>query len=100
MSDMSYRSQFPDIGPKFVEKVNALGISSREEMIELWSEAIFRRYMQLHGGWKHGMCSCLAYQFEGVIRNCKRYEIPKSRKDVLKQRVNELRKHFAEISKE
>lgn len=53
-----------------------------------------KAYMIIHGGWKPEMCSCLTYQFEGILRNTARNKIPDDVKTHLKNETHRLRKEF------
>lgn len=72
-----------------------MGIHTREELAALGAEGAMALCMQLHGGWKQGMCSCQAYTFEGIITHTMRYKIPAARKKQLVAATHALRKQFA-----
>jgi hypothetical protein len=90
----SYRSQFPSVWPKMIEKLDLLGIHTVEELKSTGAEWAMQLYIQLHGWRKTGMCSCLAYAFEGIMRDCKRYDIPKQRKIELTKYTQALKKRI------
>ncbi len=90
----SYRKQFPTVGPSMIETLDLLGIKSREQLKEMTAERAMQKYLNMTGWVKGKSCSCVAYGFEGIIRNCKWYDIPQHRKNELKNFVYSRREIY------
>lgn len=78
-----YRWQYQSCGPKLIEKLDFLGIDTIQKLQLIWAEGAMELYIKKYWGRKKWMCSCIAYQFEGLVRNCPRNEIPEHRKKEL-----------------
>lgn len=94
MDQTTYRKQFPTVGPAMIADLALIGITSREQLIDIWSVAAMDRSLAISWWQKGRTCSCQTYAFEWIIRWVARHKIPYDVKQLLKIATHKLRENI------
>lgn len=84
---MSEMTKLPNIGATLAAKLEAVGITTHEELVEAGSIEAIQRIGDADGSG----CLNMLYAVEGAIQGVRWHDLPKPLRDELKRRLSEAR---------
>ena len=84
---MSDLAKLPNIGKTLAAELDSIGVTSLPELTALGSVEATRRIARS----RTGACHSLLFALEGAIRGVRWHSIPKSERETLKDRFDEVR---------